>query len=402
YQGDHLPAGLCYCYRDNANATIFSPRPTCGIIKQGMLIDEDQTQSLNFGGTTMVTGRLYVNDAPLAEGHVMLCDDFQSGYFQAITTTDSLGNFAFRGVNPSELTLYYRNHENRNWVRASRRRIDGSDQNLGEIHAASAKLTVNVEPNTELSADSTLRLVAFDRHLWFANGGDIGRARPRRYFTDPVVIDAVPDGEYELAYSAPNQVSWRQRVVVESASREIQLKFTVPKGTASIRGTVSPELRQQAGSLVLHRRDGRGVSDLADSFKIDGLPAGEYEISSIVRDFPPMLAFTLKEGEQKSIELNESSIANTTNSEAHGFVWTYDEDGLPLTGCGVTFDDTSDAPLNIKINSHLLYLVGRPGAYDATISYPGFKARRVRANLMRPEKGEMPSLSIQTIRLARE
>lgn len=107
--------------------------------------------------------------------------------------------------------------------------------------------------------------------------------------------------------------------------------------------------------------------------------------------------------DQKTIELNESTVANTADLEVHTLVSTYAPNGVVLGGCGVEFDNVPNVPKALKSNNnHLLYFVGGRGTYDVTTSYPVFKSARARVLRLPPEGSSLAEDSIQTITLKRK
>ena len=113
YEVQHLPDEFCYVQRGD-------PWRARGVVRQTIQTADGKVQTLDFGGTTKLTGRLIVNGAPLVNAKVQLSDESPIvGDFQAFGQTDSSGAFAFWGPPAGKHILYFATPEqSRTWVRA--------------------------------------------------------------------------------------------------------------------------------------------------------------------------------------------------------------------------------------------------------------------------------------------
>jgi hypothetical protein len=186
------------------------------------------------------------------------------------------------------------------------------------------------------------------------------------------VFRDLPIGKYALTVNRPGKLQMRQ-VIEITGTKEKTVTLDLPKGTASLQGTVKVDASEPRAYLQLRSKDNRLVGGLEvkpdGTFPMGGLPAGEYLITQqSVMNANALATFSLAEGERKSIALSE-----TLRSPA-GFlrVSFYTADGLPLPGCQVILTGAKgEIPRHSSQSGEVLF-VTEPGPYRLSVSYPGF------------------------------
>ena len=99
YEVHHLPEEVIHILRD-------SRENASGVFHLAVLPVNGKTRTVDFGAGSTVSGRLFLNGAPLASTKLQLSDD-EGWVFEAETTTDSTGAFVSPAFPPGKLHLSY-------------------------------------------------------------------------------------------------------------------------------------------------------------------------------------------------------------------------------------------------------------------------------------------------------
>jgi tetratricopeptide (TPR) repeat protein len=378
YEVRNIPARYCHVQRDD-------PWKSLGTVRHAIVTENGKTQTLDFGGTTKLTGRIVVNGTPLANGRVQLSGENPSfGIYKAYARSDQNGAFTFWGTPPGERTLYFANSDQSNsWVRVKRIHAETGSQNLGDLASETATLSVVIQGESGASLDgASVQLQEFNP-IW-PFGNTAGKVREHTNREAPYVLDDVPIGNYELIYYRPNQFAVRQRVDIEPNSREKSVVVKVPSATASLDGKLSPSICGPDGCRALNvwSSDGRLAGAIMPTqngtYQLKNVPAGEYVIKDKdTRNSPALLAVSLRDGEHKTLDITADTAKYDTKPYGFAVVDVFTSDGVPIPGCEFQFDDSANAPtLSSSQNGHMDF-VGKPGGHQVTIAYPGFKPVRL-------------------------
>jgi beta-lactamase regulating signal transducer with metallopeptidase domain/protocatechuate 3,4-dioxygenase beta subunit len=374
YEVRNIPARYCYVQRDD-------PWKSLGTVRHTVFTENGKTHTLDFGGTTKLAGRIIVNGTPLANGRIQLSGENPNfGIYKAFARTDQNGAFTFWGTPPGERTLYFSNSDQSNsWVRVKTIHAEAGNQNLGDLAAETATLSVAVQAEPGASLDgANVQLQEFNS-IW-PFGNTAGRLRERTNREAPYVFDDVPTGQYELIYYRPNQFAVRQRVDIEPGSREQSVVVKVPAATASLAGKLPPSICDANGCRALNvwSSDGRLTGAIMPTpngtYQLKNVPAGQYAIKDKdTRNSPALLTVSLRDDEHKTVDITADAVK--ADSQPYGFVIVdvFTADGVPIPGCEFRFDDSANAPtLSSSQNGHMDFL-GKPGGHQVTIAYPGFE-----------------------------
>ncbi len=366
YEISHLPDSLVYIIRHDGWTAH-------GVIRQAVRPTAGKTLRVDFGGFKKVTGRLLVNGKPVANTRVLLADEPNGGIFEAAATTDDAGNFVFRGVPPGERTLYYSTGA------ANRQRtlpvkplvIQTSNDALGTIDLATATLRVQLSGGEENGRRENVFLRPYDP-VSFYRGVPRYPERPQSK-SDPFVFENVPAGKYWLCLGRFDKVGLRQAIEI-TALKEQSVTLEVPKGTASIHGTLKPSDRGRY--VELHSKDKRlsgAASPLQEGrFEFSDLPAGDYYLTQQgVMDDDKLAEFTLAAGERRTIAIADTSASRAAHL---GFlhVCPFTTEGLPLPGCRIRLTGAKgDVPVQSSQFGRTAF-TAEPGKYQPSVAFPGF------------------------------
>jgi beta-lactamase regulating signal transducer with metallopeptidase domain/protocatechuate 3,4-dioxygenase beta subunit len=377
YEARHVPAQYCYVQRDD-------PWKSWGTVRHAILTENGKTQTLDFGGTSKLTGRIVVNGNPLANVRVQLSGENPNfGIYKAYAQSDQNGAFTFWGTPPGERTLYFTTSpQAESWVRAKNVEVKQGNTDLGDIECASATLSVHLEPAAGVATEGAqIQLQEFNPRWPFGNTA--GKLRERVNRDDPYVFDQVPPGKYELIYYRPNEFVTRQPVDIAPTSREESVTIRVPSGTASLRGNLARAICGPVGCRALNvwsldqHLAGAIIPKEDGTYQLDNIPAGDYAIKEKdTRDSDTMLTISLRDGEHKTLDITSDMVTVTTKPVGFAIVDVFTSEGVPIPGCEVQFDNVANAPeLSSAQNGHMDFF-GEPGEYPVNIVYAGFKPLR--------------------------
>jgi beta-lactamase regulating signal transducer with metallopeptidase domain len=388
YEVRHLPDGLWYVQRPD-------PWRSRGVVRHAVQTADGNTQTLDFGGTNKLTGRLIVNGAPLANAKVELSDENPLiGTFQAFARTDASGTFVFWGPPAGRRTLYFATPEqSTSWVRARELTVTPNGGDVGAIECAVARLTVRVEPATEsLAQGIEVALHEYDP-VWLSGGFVAGKLLERQNRQDPNVFEQVPQGKFEITCSRPNQFSVRKAIEITS-EREQTASLELPRATASLSGKLDASIcgPNTYAFLNVWSKDQRLIDRITPkedgTYRLEHIPAGNYSISDTnARDVEPLLSFSVQDGENKILDITPQTVAAPKKPTGIAFVRVFTPDGVRITGCEVRFEGSEHPPTLKSSQEGRLVFVGVPGAYDALIGFPGFKTIRQKLEIKSVKKG---------------
>jgi len=363
----HLPESVVYVTRANGWNAL-------GVVSQMVFPKSGKIARVDFGGVKKVTGRLLVNGKPLADTKVMLSGEQPfPETVRAFAMTDGEGNFVFRGIPPGERFLYYPiiAQRSQRWVRVKSLQIVTSNDAFGTIEVVTATLTVHCPGADPKNREINVWLQEYDP-VRFSRGYAIN-PDIRHSENDPFVFRDVPNGKYALSLNRREKLGLRQ-VIDMTGTQDKSVTLAVPKGTASLRGTVKLLASEPRIYLQVRSKDNRlvgGTQVKSDgTFEIDELPAGDYILTQGFGVQADALAsFSVAEGEHKSISLSEPR-----SSFAKGLfaVRPYTADGLPIPGCQVTLTGPKGEVAELARQPDFVSFSADPGPYRLSVTYPGF------------------------------
>lgn len=384
YSVSHLPSQICYVVRKDEWSSL-------GVVRQAVLPQNGKTSTLNLGGAPELTGRLKVNGKPLANTRILLAGENPNfGIFRAYTNTDSEGGFRFFGAGPGQRTLYYEVPKvNNRWVPVKTFELLADNQNLGTLETQVGQLTVNCRPE----APDDMRLGLFNYHpVWTVSLG-AGNQAPRTNSSAPFVFNQVTTREYVLIASRSGYPSVYQKEHVTKENLNSQLVLPIPEGTATIHFKLDQELMKanEPLRLKLWSKDKRLLTNIYSfeegEFVARHLPAGDYFLTRVdIRETKKLLQFTLKENEQKTVNLTSELFKKSESNLGFRTINVFTQEGVPLPGCQIQLESGSGTiSRHIQQNERQSF-AGDPGTYDLTVSYPGFQTLHGKVKLTTPGK----------------
>jgi hypothetical protein len=382
YEARHVPAHFCYVQRDD-------PWRSWGTVRHAIQTTNGKTHTLDFGGTTKLSGRLIVNGTPVVNARVQFSGENPDfGIYKAYAKSDQKGAFTFWGTPPGQRTLYYTtSQQSDSWVRVKDIESPRGDMDLGDLQFTAATLSVRVENAAGTNIDGAqMRLQEFDPK--WPHGNSVGRPLAHSSPQNPYVFAEVPPGKYELIYSRPNHFAVRQTIEITPDNTEQFAKLQIPVASASLSGKLALAICGPDGcqSLNIWSTDQRFASVIMPAndgtYHVANIPAGDYIIREAdTRDGEALMTVTLRQGEDKKLDITPDTIAHSTKPVGFAILEVFTSEGVLLPGCNVQFDDATNAPgLNSEQDGRM-HFVGTPGVQNVTISYPGFNPLQLKLDL---------------------
>jgi RNA polymerase sigma factor (sigma-70 family) len=142
YQVQHLPAQLCYVYRDQVQR---------GVARRAVTPKEGETNRLDFGGSFKVSGILDVPKGPLY-GHRLVLRNPVPALFQCLTQTEESGYFVFSGIVPGTYQLAYEDPAGpTRWKTVRSVTVVDADLDMGLLNEVEAS-SQTIRPPSEVSS----------------------------------------------------------------------------------------------------------------------------------------------------------------------------------------------------------------------------------------------------------
>jgi hypothetical protein len=380
YEVQHLPEELIHIMRNEGE---LSP----GVFHQAVLPLNGKTRTVDFGGGPTISGRLFLNGAPLASSKLLLTDEeAHLDDFGATTITHSDGSFAFAGVPPGKRYLYFavrkRSGRSDDWVRVRALEINTAARNFGRIDHRTGTVTVKVVGRPK--DDATVALNYYDPGLFQVRSA--ARSQFPRAQDAPFVFENVGPGTYDIAVSAvsaDNRAPHIKRMLIVSPN-EPNPTVTVewPHGTASIRGTIDQTLRDLLGNgfIALSSPDDRWWAPVLvkeeGHFELDGIPVGNYSLTMMRFRRGGFIPLRLKEvrlaaGEAQTLDLRKDMVPPSELLKEALNVSVFTPQGFPLPGCEIRLTGASgELKPNRSHAAHVWFAV-LPGTYQLSCAYPG-------------------------------
>ena len=352
-----------------------------GVTRRAILAENGKSQTIDFGGTSQLIGRIHVNDKPLSNTRIQLGSGTHGvGIMHQFAMTGDDGRFVFHGAAPGRWILSYQlPPPSFSWIHLQEIDVPASgSSDLSLIEQQTGKVIVNFTDATAEQLDNFyLQLTIYDpAHLSFEQAGHLVQ---RGSLTDPFVFVQVPLGEYSITgYLKNDQLLRRLAVTEQSRSPSITLKF--PVGTASINGVIDQELIEPGKRpfFNLWNVDGSWRSSFQPNddgtFQIENLAGGKYEIRRGQFQNEDLIdSIALSEGEKKSIHLNPESIKKGADVNRQLTVKVYTTNGAPIP-CDVRLEGDKGLSMSRTRYSETTNFAIAPGTYRLTATLPGFKS----------------------------
>ena len=392
YEVQHLPEQLCYVRREE-------PWKSLGVVRHAIWPQDKKTLTLDFGGQSRITGKLIVNGVPLTKRKVQLSGNSPHfGVFKAYVETDENGAFTFMGTPAGKRTLYYLLPGARSeWGTVKTFEISAGNMDLGSIAVSTCRLTVKLEPAKEAAKNGAqARVQEYDEKWTWSN--DVGQMAARSGPEAPFVIEDVPSGRHELIVYQEGRLSPRKLVEIKPNEREMTVDIALPRGTASLAGTIGGKLCEPGGcqSLKMWTKDRSQMvyisPDEQGKFKVEGLPAGNYLIvSGDTRDAQTLYEVSLNNGEAKTLTMDKATSPLLADKSGMLRIAVYTDEGIPLPGAIIALRGKSSSPLPPSQEYDSTHtFTGPAGDYEMNAVYPGYSPV-VRAVTIKPfGKSGMP------------
>lgn len=369
YRVAHLPEQLSYVMRADQWRSL-------GVVRRRVVPRDGRVTRLDFGGTPIVSGAVVVDGVPLAETKLVLGSvrSPHSGALKCCTVTDELGVFAFGGVAPGTHAIYYEKSGGRNeWLKIVTVRVVHENIDLGVIAAGETRLSITFDPpspHAEWKIGSIL--LSEGRNV---PGTPVGFARAPSQEGDSWVINNVEPGTYMLTVVRQDRVQWRKEIELEAGRRQWHISLEIPKASAKITGRIHADAGQ---GVVLWRAQKDIVATVTraqdGTYTVAGLPAGRYFVGdrlSLHYDMPALAEFSLREGENKTVDLDLSGMSQSQSALLA--VEVVDENGGMCPDAHVRLNGPLGTAEPMSRAEAIFVFLTVPGEHTLHVEAPGYR-----------------------------
>lgn len=334
YRIDHVVQQLCHVRRKDEGESL-------GVVRRAVLPRDGRIVRVDLGGVPVIRGRVVVDGFPVAGARLLIepARSQHTGAFRGYAVTDEQGNFTFGGAPPGTYSIHsQRPNEQPRWLPLGTITAGNADVDAGTLSARATSLLLKLN-DTGSAGEWPIDSVSLStgQRLWSASAGI---ASPPSKAGDPYLIKSIAPGRYTLSVRRRDQVFWQQSAELDPAKNRWELSLDLPASKANVSGRIRGV---GARTLVLCReqKDVIAVVQLGSggAFRVEHLPAGRYwigDLSSALYDLPPLAEFSLRDDEEKILDLDLSEV-----QDAHkGFVLVQvvDEAGLPCDNAQIRLD----------------------------------------------------------------
>ncbi len=298
YRVEHLPEQICYINRAE-------PWKIMGVTRRTAMPQEGKTLTLDFGGTPIVSGEIWVQGTPLAQRRIQLrtAGSSISATFQCFATTDNQGQFSFRGVAPGQCTIYYEAPETKDrWQKVNTFDMANTNLDLGVIGSRAFELRVHLQASTAFTSAAISRMylsrMKSNSLLLIPKYRGEAPAAPEA----PWIIPEVAAGTYTLVLMCQDQIQFRQKIVLEADQNPWEFSWKLPQQTARLSGSLGTSrqscfLWQDTQESVITI-----VTDEQGAYSVDNLPVGTYFAGTAIHmlyNSPAIAQITLEAGQDR-------------------------------------------------------------------------------------------------------
>jgi hypothetical protein len=223
---------------------------------------------------------------------------------------------------------------------------------------------------------------------------------PPQRFTNPLVFDQVRPGRYELISYQPGGTQMRLPLDVSTGEPEQTISVKWPRSTASVSGELGAVARKV--SPIIMSKDGRILAVLrgdVGTFHLENLPAGDYFVTDqFVRDPRPIVEFSLKAGEQKTLDLTPDVYSPSPTDRGMLALRVYTPQGVPMAGFSASVSGRGgELQPGPSSGDGEVHFIGPTGRYRLTVGYPGFQTvkRDVELKLLTPGAMSFDDVAVQ-------
>ena len=373
YRVQNIPERTVYVVRND-------PWQVNGIARHVVIAKDGKTHTLNFGGTTKVTGVYKVNGKPLQNTQLQLTgDDPAFGAMKMYCRTNDQGKFDFHGAPSGHWTLY-RGIEGMQGEFVKVRDVDvpaSDDLDLGLIEHSIGSLVVKCKNKLGVLPKG-LRLDLQQFKPRFRFGRTAAKLTAREDQNDPFVFTQVSPGEFALVMTGAKMGYYRNiKITEETINQEIDL--ALPEGKANVKvELIDKQGKSFVGTLMLSTADRTMYKRMQTKTGDDGrvyhvatdIPDGKYIVHAAHFGFTPAMAsLEVVDGKDASVrekipKLKYPCVVSVTVVDEHGVLVPCE---FQLSGEGV--DQLRQRASRIERD-----IVGPEGIeYVLAIDHPGYR-----------------------------
>ena len=384
YQAGGLPEQLLIVKRQKEVSSI-------GVVCRALVPACGRISYIDLGGQPIVSGRIIINDIPLANRRIVLSsvESPDSYVFRCSAMTGPDGKFVFGGVPSGKWAIYYEDPEKRgDWIKAMVVNAIGQDVDVGTISVRLPTIHISVGYEEGASKWNIGRAYLQEGNEFW--GRQIAQLSKPVDENESYIIKNVPLGEYYLVLMRRDYLMLRHPVKVTESKTSITVQ--IPKCTAGIKGLIS-------GKIIIGQtiwtQDKSIVASLIPNekgdFKLDNLPAGHYYVGgNMLIDSEALLEFDLADGEQKVLDVNIPD--SPKNQSSPLLVMVLDENGSLLQGAEVRLLGGGDVIEPIIDSSQGIYFMAEQGAYTLQVNFQGYKAATQQVSIERFDQKNIQAL----------
>jgi hypothetical protein len=340
-----------------------------GVVCRMLFPASGKVSHIDLGGKPIVSGRIIINGAPLANRRISLSSAF-SNPFRCYVMTGPDGEFAFGGVPSGKWQIYCESTETQgNWTKVATAEVTGQDKDLGDVSVKLSTIRVSIE-NEE-------GMPKWDIKQANLQEGDNSWDMPAKKVilpteeNEPYIVKNIPAGKYRLSLMRRDYVAFRPPIEVNETDVNVIIK--IPKSTSGIHGHLTGKF---PGWQTIWTQDklivGNIMPDAGLNYKLDNLPAGHYHLGGdMLIDSKALLEFDMADGEQKVLDIN---VPDTPENQSNPLlVVVLDENGALLLGAKARLLSGEKLIEPVTDSGLWIYFTAEEGTYTLQVDFSGYK-----------------------------
>ena len=380
YKFENLPEGFWYI-RHPSDSRI---NGTC---RNSILVSEDKTIRLDFGGEFFLTGRILVNGLPLAHANIAVVETlpYHVSSFMNNGNTDVDGDFTFSGIVAGRKKLLYEIPEANlsRWIIISEFDTGGDDYDLGDIFVD----TVDIEAviKSDYDTDIQLCLLAED----FGYMSTINETQMILTDTGTFATKNVTPGRYVLRLCrGKERALFLHEINVPVTGELFSFDVQLPHATSSVYGKLASDKKD-----IMCIKDDLtfmcGVRGGKDGYyRLNNIPAGTYKIENSLNKIA-IAAFELKDNE--SLELDLDGLLQVDCRAAYAKLIVLDHVTQRIVDDYYAYFESGNAKYEVTRNG---LLVGPADNYKLYVNCEGYKPHLQTVMLNNYDRADISSIIV--------
>jgi len=331
YRMKHLPEELIYI-------TVGNAYQKTGVVGQCIVPANNESTRLDFGGGSVVKGRIVLNGKPLAKTKLKLTlgNPIASGLYRCQANTDENGHFMLRAGIGGTYTLSYDKRTNASTSQNFKLLdivIGREDIDLGVIPVKGKTLRIRVEIVGEPE----------EKVQWFllrendpVHGACVYWADQPALSDMPLQIDNLRPGFYYAVARLAGRGEYRLPIEITKENDSFDITFPIQDGHVTLTGSYPQDISHimfTNKDMTISKSISASRSKETGKYRIDGLLPGTYFFNPKWPDFTDSLVVTVPNTYEYTFDLDLAVVQEKLKDDL--FVHVMDEDGYPVENASI-------------------------------------------------------------------